>query len=377
MKSVLSFLLILFAQVCFAQMKFGVNINFNADTLKVRHYDAPRTMKHTSTILLPFKFNETNLTSRKYLDTLNDGLTQVLSIDYVYTEYKDRKTQEDINAKRIMELSLAAPNLLNQGMTKWRFIEQLGFTKDEDARNLFHGFVITYKRDRPMSIASVSEAKAQLLATMKEPNDSLFTSVFTRNPQFTKELVVADFTCSMTPYYMDMMAWFCLHEFTREIPFAFFNDGDGKPNDQKVIGQTGGVHQFKTNSLDTLANYVYETTKTGCSGDCPENDIEAILKAIEKNPKVKEVILIADNWSDMRDYNLRGLITKPVHIILCGTEYGINPQYLNLAYITKGSIHTMKEDLHNLFKFNEGKVFTLNGQEFVVRQGRIDKVKKI
>ncbi len=81
--------------------------------------------------------------------------------------------------------------------------------------------------------------------------------------------------------------------------------------------------------------------------------------------------MLADNWSDMRDYNLRYQVNKPVRIILCGTKYGINPQYLNLAYITKGSVHTIEEDLDKLFELKNGATFILAGQTFVVSNGNI------
>lgn len=378
-KFIFVLLLLLSSVSLHAQMRMSVNFSMLVDTIRVRHYtfDERSLELGVHALKVPVRFNDEVIIDRKMLDTLNDGLTQVIGIDYAYTQYKDKKTQDDLNKKRLLELYLIAPNMFNQNMTKWRFIEQLGFTRDEDAKKLFHGFIIKYVRVSPYKASSPTMIKKDILDKMKTPNDSLILNVFSRNPLWSKELIVADFTGSMSPYYIDLLAWFCLQNYKEKTTFAFFNDGDGKADDLKTLGSTGGVHQFRTNNIDTIAKYVYETIKAGDGGDVPENDIEAILKALDQNPTVKELILIADNWSDMKDYNLRGRVTKPVHILLCGTDYGINLQYLNLAMETKGSVHTLNQDLDNLYKLNEGSTFTLNGQSFIVRNRRIEKQTKL
>ena len=367
--------------ICFssnAQLRTYVNFNITADTLKLRHYKYDKDVSNPDikTLKVAVKFNDESIINKEDLEVLNDGTTQVIAIDYVFTQYNDKKTQDDLNKKRLLELYLASPNIFAQKMTCWRFVEQLGFTKDADASLLFHGFVIKYQKITPYRAASAEVVKKDIIRKMTSTDPNAIGSVFKRNPKLPKELIVADYTCSMSPHYIELMAWFCLQDFQTKSSFAFFNDGDGIANDKKIIGRTGGVHQFRTNNLDTIARYIYETIKSGCSGDEPENDMEAILKGIEKNKNVKEVVLIADNWSDVRDFQLKSRVTKPVHIILCGTEHGINPQYLELARKTKGSVHTMTEDLEDLFKLSEGQKFTIAGREFVIRGGRIVLVNK-
>ncbi len=372
-------LLFLLANFSKSQVKLKFNFSMTVDTLKVRKFvfDKRALDLDVKTLNVPFNFNDDKIFNRELLDSLNDGLTEVIGIDYVYTQYRDAKTQDELNKKRLFELYLVAPNLLNQSMTKWRFIEQLGFTKDEDAKLLYHGFIVKYIRITPYLTQNPTIIKNDIMKRMESPHDSLILKVFDRNPNMKKDVIISDFTGSMSPYYLELLAWFCLQELKTESSFTFFNDGDGKSDDLKLIGNTGGIHQFKSKNLDTIVKYVAETIGLGSGGDCPENDIEAILKAIEKNPNCGEVILIADNWSDMRDYNLRGRVLKPVHVILCGTNHGINLQYLNLALETKGSIHTMNEDLNKLFEMKEGATFTLNKETYVVRGHRIEKLLKL
>jgi len=79
----------------------------------------------------------------------------------------------------------------------------------------------------------------------------------------------------------------------------------------------------------------------------------------------------ADNLADMRDYELITEITKPVRILLCGAKYGVNPQYLNLARETGGSVHTLRHDLKNLVEKSEGDTFTFMKKKYIILDGKI------
>ena len=56
-------------------------------------------------------------------------------------------------------------------------------------------------------------------------------------------LIIADVTGSMYPYMKQVMNWWQLN-FQREekMQIVFFNDGDTTPDNQKVIGRTGGIY---------------------------------------------------------------------------------------------------------------------------------------
>ena len=77
----------------------------------------------------------------------------------------------------------------------------------------------------------------------------------------------------------------------------------------------------------------------------PENDLEAIIKATRHFQNFNEIVYIADNYACIRDFNLIENIKYPIRIIACGTENGINEQLFDLAYKTKGSIHTADIDI--------------------------------
>ena len=184
-------------------------------------------------------------------------------------------------------------------------------------------------------------------------------------------LVVGDFTGSMSPYIAQVLIWHSLNIQKKAVMnFVFFNDGDMTLDSKKVIGKTGGIYDCTADNLDTVLNTAIKTITNGFGGDSPENDVEAILYGIEKFPKCEEIILIADNWANMRDYSLISKIKKPVRVILCGAQTAVNIQYLDLALQTKGSIHTIEEDIEDLVKITEGKTIKIGKKSFRMSKGK-------
>jgi hypothetical protein len=110
----------------------------------------------------------------------------------------------------------------------------------------------------------------------------------------------------------------------------------------------------------------------GSGGDGPENDIEALLHGLSnQSDSVDEVILIADNYSSCRDLSLIRKLNRPIRIIACGSENRpIHPDYIELAYRTGGSIHTLKEDITGLKVILEGQTIKIGDQLYKLMHGR-------
>lgn len=182
----------------------------------------------------------------------------------------------------------------------------------------------------------------------------------------------------MFPYTQQLFLYFKLQTLKRiERAFVFFNDGDRTPDEKKVTGKTGGIYFQKLKNYEELEKLAKAAISGGYGGDSPENDIEALIKAQAVCPECKELILIADNFSNMRDYSLMSQIQKPVRVVLCGSYAGINTEYLDLARITKGSVHTIEEDLENLMELNEGQIIELNKKKYVLEKGRFKPIQSI
>ncbi len=198
--------------------------------------------------------------------------------------------------------------------------------------------------------------------------DSTIFTVFKRNNQWKKVMLVVDMTGSMFPYIGQLLVWYKMNFESEKISYySLFNDGDNLPDSKKVIGLTGGVHTFNAKDFKQFKKDIEDVRKLGEGGDDPENDLEALIKSITARRDFGDLILIADD-SDVRDMKLLKRIKKPVHIILCGTKRGINQQYLQLAYSTKGSIHTSNNSVY-MKTIKDGQQIELDNDLFEFRGG--------
>jgi hypothetical protein len=158
--------------------------------------------------------------------------------------------------------------------------------------------------------------------------------------------------------------------------FVFFNDGNNMPDYLKRPGHVGGVYYLKTDNYKELKQMLSVAQRSGSGGDGPENNVEAIIKGISENPQVSEVILIADNFATPRDLSLLKKINKPIHIVLCGANNGINLDYLNMARENGGTVHTIEQDLLKLASLREGAYFSIDQNTYRVCDNKIEQVKQ-
>ena len=239
-----------------------------------------------------------------------------------------------------------------------------------------NGYYRVYDKNGVFSFESrSSDNETNLQPNEADTANSVVFNVFKRNKQWKNKLIVADLTGSMYPYAQQVSTWMKLHfmKDTTSQNFAFFNDGDKKRDEDKKIGATGGVYHCKAKTVDELVSTMEMTIKKGQGGDAPENPIEAIIYGLNKSGKVEDVILIADNWAKARDIKMLARIKVPVRVILCGVFDGmeINEDYLNIAYKTKGSVHTIEQDITDLMKQGKDKKFNINGVDYIIKNGSI------
>ena len=238
------------------------------------------------------------------------------------------------------------------------------------------GYYRVYDKNGVFSFESRStNAETNLQPNEADTVNSVVFNVLKRNKQWKNKLIVADLTGSMYPYAQQVSTWMKLHfmKDTTSQNFVFFNDGDKKRDEDKKIGATGGVYYCKAKTVDELVSTMESTIKKGQGGDAPENPIEAIIYGLNKSGKVEDVILIADNWAKARDIKMLARIKVPVRVVLCGVYEGmeINEDYLNIAYKTKGSVHTIEQDITDLMKQSKDKKFNINGVDYIIKNGSI------
>lgn len=298
------------------------------------------------------------------------GITEV---ELVYSDYPVGDDFTELNRKRILELYKFAPNAFNDKNIKWRVVVQTGVEKTGNIHSYFHGFVVYY---RPYDLNAELNTIQGVLDGKYALGDSTILKTFERNKDWKDMLVVTDVTGSMTPYTVQLILWLKLNTLKpRASYFTFFNDGDRKLDGKKDVGKTGGIYSIESDEYQKVAEKAIEAMRNGSGGDMQENDIEALLAGIKACPTCKSIVLIADNFAPVRDVKLLKELNKPIKIILCGTEMGINTQYLDIAKATGGSVHTMQSDLDNLIKKNEGDFIQLDGKKYKISKGKFVLVK--
>jgi hypothetical protein len=181
--------------------------------------------------------------------------------------------------------------------------------------------------------------------------DQVVSAVFNRHPEWKEVLVVNDWTGSMYGYGSQVLEWHLEHFRTSGIrSLVLFNDGDKKSTYEKKIGHTGGVYMERADNIVKMVSLFNLVMMRGSGGDRAENDIEAVLTALQRYPHPKELVLIADNNACIRDMELADSIRVPIHIIICGylPAVGINPQLVVLAKKTNGTLYTVDQDISNI-----------------------------
>lgn len=132
---------------------------------------------------------------------------------------------------------------------------------------------------------------------------------------------------------------------------------------------------YEAKDFKLLKKSMEETMKLGAGGDAPENNVEALIRSTTYFKNYKQVVMIADNSSRVKDLKYVSRVKKPVKIILCGVgDEGINPDYLKIAKVTKGSIHTINSDIKNLAQLQEGQKITIEGFTYQLINGNFELV---
>jgi hypothetical protein len=192
------------------------------------------------------------------------------------------------------------------------------------------------------------------------------TSVY-QGLEFTYEMppqaLVMDVTGSMTMHIVSMLMWIKMHNEDQPFTsFTFFNDGDNRPQGMKPIGGAGGI--YTTGLVAEIDQLVRTAMTAGYGGnEISENDIEGVLHAIKMDSKAKEVLLIGDNYSPVRDISLLDQVTFPVNVLLCAAEKSIRLEYLKIVKKTGGKL-ILNGTVHDFSDLQKGDVVKLNNLKY-------------
>ncbi len=353
------------------------------DILEQREQKRSRYILNSSTIdaiVITMNYGEAGVISSTNISKLKKA--NILEVHLVYSDFPKDVDLTELNRRRILKAKELRKDLISNEDIQWKLIRQMACKNEAEANVLFHGIVILYRPEQSKetierdllsmhNLLPEIKSKKEAIAVAKTLPDSSILKILTRNKDWKNITVVTDVTGSMYPYLAQVALWYKLQEEDNEIKNVIvFNDGDMKNSDEKVVGSVEGIYSGEPKSFDEVVELMVSAMKKGGGGDGQENDLEAVLHAQKKYGSAKEIVLIADNMAPVRDMELLSKINVPVRVVLCGTQFGINVDYLNIALKTKGSIHTMEDDLDELFLLKEGAKVKIGTLFFVIRDGK-------
>ena len=287
---------------------------------------------------------------------------------------KEREAVEKANREYEIQLEkLKQAQKLQDSLETIRMQKQIAEYQAQEAKRK----ELALKKEAEIKAAEVKELRDVLKRNQYSwGSDTVVSKILNGQKEWKKKLIVLDVTSSMLPYIEQVKYWYSLNyaqDSTME--FYLFNDGNGISNSRKEIGQTGGIYECKSCTINDLEQLIVQARNAGNGGDSQENDLEALLYALKYTDGYDELILVADNMSYARDMIMIGKIGVPVRIILCGTSRFVNEQYLDIAYRTGGSVHTIEEEINDLSGMIEGKEIKIGNYNYRFTKGRFFRMK--
>lgn len=295
------------------------------------------------------------------------------SLDFSERCYQRYTITKFCTQKEIWKLNDSIHALPGFTSSEYTYTAGLEENDPEDPHNYIYNYVLLQEECMDEAVTKVMEFIFGFDYANYNTDYPIVADVFERNESWKNALVVMDVTGSMSPYIGETMSWLRETQKSGQIAaFTFFNDGDNKADGTKVMGRVGGVYSIKNNNFNEVYEVMKETMRKGGGGDAPENNIEATIKGLKEFNEVDEIVMVADNWATPRDLKLVEELNRPVHIIVCGSRGGVNIAYLQLAFKTGGSVHTIEEDLE-LMDVKPNETFKLGNYYYTLIGGKIVK----
>lgn len=175
-------------------------------------------------------------------------------------------------------------------------------------------------------------------------------------------LVVCDVTGSMSPYVAQLLLWY------KKLFEA--QEQEGSLQQISLFNDDGTVrHHRELDDFDDVKEFVI--SNFGGGGNIPENNVHGARSAIEKAGSPKEIVMIADNYATPHDLDQLEELERPVHLILCGTQGGVNPAYIDMVRKNGGTLHTIEKDLRELDEMTKGESVEINGITYSLKNGKV------
>ncbi len=208
-------------------------------------------------------------------------------------------------------------------------------------------------------------------------NQEIKAMLYRNKDQWTAKRIIANIDCSMYQYLDELMVWnYSDEQEQNNNSYWLFNGFQNNSKPSGLGNDRRGIFYVPNNDVAGFCNTVDKIVNFNCGGNRLENVVEAlILGAKDKSPE-EELLFIADNYSDVSDLNKLRELHVPVRVLLTASEYGVNEHYLEIAYRTGGSVHTIHEDIpsRHLQALKDGEQLQVGKYRYQFFKGRFMKV---
>lgn len=244
-------------------------------------------------------------------------------------------------------------------------LEQHGdqYAKDQ----LLRANALKSREEKEITLRTEEERKAEAARIPQE----VFVSRTLTDNTWKNAALVCDVTGSMDKYNNQVLTWLKSRLAANDSSIrqvVLFND-----NDKHDLNIPRGLYSFKPTTYEDAVQRVRTAEKEGNGGDVQENNIQALLRAQQDAPTCESLIMINDN-NEPWDFSLASQVTKPVHILVCGPPAALEAAFLNLARMTKGSVHFNGRSYTGLDAYAEGESLKVDNTMYVVRDGKFVRV---
>ena len=205
-------------------------------------------------------------------------------------------------------------------------------------------------------------------------NQQEIKAMLYRNKElWSAKRIVANIDCSMYQYIDELMVWnYSDEEEQKNNTYWLFNGFQNNSKKSETDHHKRGIYNVSKNDVEGFCNTIDKFVNFSCSGNRLENVVEALIIGAENKPENEELLFIADNFSDVSDLHKLDELTVPVRVLLTDSEYGINEHYLEIAYKTGGSVHTVFEDIPSkkLQSLEDGQQLQIGKHAYQFYKGR-------
>lgn len=202
-------------------------------------------------------------------------------------------------------------------------------------------------------------------------------AIFNRNKnQWKQKRIIANIDCSMYQYIDELMVWnYSNPEEQANNKYWLFNGFNYK--DPELEGHSRrGIFPVDENNVEGFFTTIDQIVNFSCRGSRLENVVEALILGAAGKTAEEDLLFIADNYSDVSDLEKLKDLHVPVHVVLTQSDYGINENYLEIAYRSGGSIHTMNVDIEaqQLKALKNGDLISIGQFSYTFYKGKFLKV---